>query len=115
MDRNDKSDIELKWSALLARIQPHAELLGKQGRIALKTRNTRRYWVLRFELPRDSEGHRRNCTIYIGREKDVELVSRTLNLLCHFRDRCSRVEEMAIFARVAASWTAVLRRLARQS
>ena len=115
MESNDANDLEARWTVLLDRIRPHAALLGKQGSVILKTSKSRRYWVLRFVLPRESEGRSRHCAIYVGREIDRELVRRTRNLLRHYRDQRSCVREIAILARIAATWTAVLRRHHRRS
>jgi hypothetical protein len=69
--------------------------------------------VVRFAARRDAEGRRRYRTIYVGRESDTELANGTRNLLGYFRDRHARLAEIEMYARIAASWTAVLRRKVR--
>jgi hypothetical protein len=106
--------LDQRWPALRARIAAHAPLLARQGVLVRKRLGTGYFWYLRFLLPADATGHRRQTSLYIGKESDEELVARVRQLLEDYRQPRRWVEEVAACAAFAASLKALLRRSARQ-
>jgi hypothetical protein len=89
-----------RWQALLVKIEAHAALLVDQGNLVLKAIDGKHYWYLRFLLPADERGHRRHCSLYVGRECDLEIVPRVRALLDGYREPRRQIREVAGYVRV---------------
>ena len=103
-----------RWESLAATIDTHSALLADQGDLVLKKIGKKRYWYLRFLLPADDRGHRRHCSLYIGRESDAELLTRVRSQLEHCRALRRAVEELHAYANAAAMVTRAVEGATRQ-
>jgi hypothetical protein len=106
--------LDQRWAALRAKIAAHAPLLATQGVLVRKPLGAGRFWYLRFLLPADATGRRRQTSLYIGKESDAELVAGTRQLLEAYRQPRRWVEEVAACAAFAGSLKALLRHYARE-
>jgi hypothetical protein len=100
-------NVDARWDKLRAKIECHTLLLRKQGDVVLKTIKGRRYWYLRFLLPRGETGRRRHASIYIGAESDEELLARTRRLLEWYQAPTQLAKEL----HAAANFAGALNRL----
>jgi hypothetical protein len=103
-----------RWAALHARIEAHASLLVDQGDLVLKAKGANRYWHLRFLLPADEQGHRRHRSLYVGRERDQELVARVQALVESYREPRRQIQEIARYVSVIRTLNRGVRATARR-
>jgi hypothetical protein len=94
---------EERWEALRARIQAHASLLATQGELVLKIIDGNPYWYLRFLLPEDDQGHRRQRSVYVGRKCDNAIVARVRGLLKGYREPGRQIQELTRYVRLLKS------------
>jgi hypothetical protein len=103
-----------RWESLAATIDTHSSLLADQGDLVLKKIGKKRYWYLRFLMPADHSGHRRHCSLYIGRESDAELLTHVRSQLERCRSLRRTVEELNGYANAAAMLTRAVEGATRQ-
>ncbi len=101
-------DPEARWDAIQRKLEPHADVLARQGTLVAKDARGRRVWAVRF--PEMVAGRRVQRSIYIG-DRD-ELVERAKGLLEQYRLQGSWADEVEGYARLAARAGGVARLLA---
>jgi hypothetical protein len=94
---------EERWETLRAKIQAYASLLATQGELVLKIIDGNPYWYLRFLLPPDKQGHRRQRSVYVGRKCDEAIVARVRALLEGYREPTRQIKELSRYVRLLRS------------
>lgn len=97
-----------RWPALRDRLLANEPWLLHQGALVAKPSDGKWYWQLRFDVTQD--GRTVHRAIYVGREKDSELLRRTRELLADIRRRVEWPTEAAGFVVMARALNRFLRR-----
>ena len=103
------AELERRWAALRVKLEAHADDLATQGVLVSRVASGRRVWKVRLVI---REGSRRvHRAIYVGGDDQPELLERARRLLELYRAQGRWGEEVAAFARFAASVSGLARRL----
>ena len=103
------ADLERRWAVIRSKLEAHADDLATQGVLVSRVASGRRVWKVRFVV---REGGRRvHRAIYVGGDDQPELLERARRLLELYRAQGRWGEEVAAFARFAASVIGLARRL----
>ena len=107
--RSPRADLERRWAALRAKLEAHADDLATQGVLVSRVASHRRVWKVRLVVR--VGGRRVHRAIYVGGDDQPELLERARRLLELYRAQGRWGEEVASFARFAASVSGLARRL----
>jgi hypothetical protein len=99
--------VEARWERLRARLDALSEVLSRQGTLARKTARGKFVWRVRYYAAAPG-GRRMQRSLHVG--SDHELVARTRALLEAFRERRQLVRETGELVRLAAAFSAAVRR-----
>ena len=105
--RSHRADLEHRWAALRLRLEVHAGDLATQGVLVPRVASGRLVWRVRLVVR--VGGRRVHRAIYVGDQP--ELLERACRLLELYRAQGRWGEEVAAFARFAASVSGLARRL----
>ena len=105
--RSHRADLEHRWAALRLRLEVHAGDLATQGVLVPRVASGRLVWRVRLVVR--VGGRRVHRAIYVGDQP--ELLERACRLLELYRAQGRWGEEVAAFARFAASVSSLARRL----
>ena len=101
------AELERRWAVIRAKLEAHADDLATQGVLVSRVASGRKVWRVRLVV---REGGRRvHKAVYLGDRP--ELLERARRLLELYRAQGRRGEEVAAFARFAASVSGLARRL----
>lgn len=101
---------ERRWDAIERKLAAHAERLADRGGlVAMKSASGRGVWVVRFADIVD--GRRVHRSVYVGGDDQPELLARTRRWLDHCRVKGRVADDVAGYARLAATACGAVRRL----
>ena len=103
------AELERRWAALCVKLEAHAADLATQGVLVPRVASGRRVWKVRFVIR--EKGRRVHRAIYVGGDDQPELLDRVRRLLELYRAQGRWGEEVAAFARFAAAFIGLARRL----
>src|SRR5262249_22038385 len=92
--------LEARWSRLRERLEAHADRLTHRGCLVLRPADGCRVWTVRFNDP--FEGRMIFRSIYVGTERQTELLRRTRFWLGARRSRAHWPKELAAYDHFAA-------------
>ena len=107
--RSHRADLERRWAAIQPKLEALAGDLATQGVLVSRVASGRRVWKVRLVVR--VGGRRVHRAIYVGGDDQPELLERTRRLLELYRAQGRWGEEVAAFARFAASVSSLARRL----
>ena len=107
--RSHRADLERRWAAIRSKLEAHAGDLATQGVLVARVASGRRVWKVRLVVR--VGGRRVHRAIYVGGDDQPELLERARQLLELYRAQGRWGEEVAAFARFAASVSGLARRL----